>query len=167
MKIQILGHRKAGELARSQPGLLDFVFITNPVDPFELVGSRSIIENCREHIRRDFEDIELPREKGVHPSFKDIEAILNWVKDRQKWAEEEDILTVSCSAGISRSAATAYVINCMVHEPEAAMSVLDEKIHWPNIEVVEHGAAIMGRPEMKTLIEAWKARVALQEPTGW
>lgn len=157
MKIQILGHRKAGELARSQPGLHDFVFITYGSEPWGTTGSRSIIENCREHIRRDFDDIELPRENGQLPSRKDVQAVLDWVEKRKTWMEEDDVLTVSCSAGVSRSAGMAIVIASTVMDTDAAIELLlDEKIHWPNEAVVGHGADILDNQDMLAQVRKWK-----------
>ncbi len=158
--LKILGHQPAGELALSQPGLIDFVFLTGPKQPFGIEGSQLIIDNCREFIRRDFDDIELPTETGQRPSEKDIQAILDWVEERKSWMDsEDDLLVVSCAAGIGRSAATAYVINCLQHSPVDALGVLDLNIHYPNEAVVAHGAKILGKPEMVDLIRQWKASI--------
>jgi predicted protein tyrosine phosphatase len=158
--MKILAHGPAGNLAESQPGLIDFVFLTDPNAPFVITGSEKIIENCREFIRRDFHDIELPRERGQIPTRKDVQLILDWIEERKGWMDsEDDLLVVSCQAGISRSAGTAYVIACTLQTPEEALSILDPQVHWPNEAVVGHGADILGKPQMKDLIREWKAAI--------
>lgn len=90
-----------------------------------------------------FDDISEPMAGAGYrlPKEKDIEKVLQWAKDK------ENIL-VHCSAGISRSSAIAYLIECTRIPPCEAVKILKPGIHYPNRLMVKIGSEILGNPEI-------------------
>ena len=83
------------------------------------------------------------------PKRHHVQKALDFAKGRDK-------LIVACQAGISRSSATAYVIQAAEVGPLEALKVLNPKIHSPNLVVVKHGADILNELDMIDLISTWK-----------
>ena len=106
----------------------------------------------------DLQDVHLNRltaedmaKYGLHyPEKEHVEAALDYAKDKQS-------LLVHCTAGVSRSSATAYVIACSRVSPKDALRVLDSKFHWPNDRVVRLGAEVLGDPEIVREVKEWMA----------
>ena len=59
-----------------------------------------------------------------------------------KWSKDKNDILVHCKAGKSRSAAIAYLIECLEKSPEEAIKILDPKFHIPNELIVWHGMKI-------------------------
>jgi predicted protein tyrosine phosphatase len=66
------------------------------------------------------------------------------VQQALAWAEGRDKLLIACHAGISRSAALAFLIACTDRPPEQALSLLDPGKHRPNDLVVMLGSTVLG-----------------------
>jgi len=60
------------------------------------------------------------------------------------WAEGRDKLVIACHAGVSRSAAFAFLIGCTDRQPEQALRLLDPAKHRPNDLVVMLGSKALG-----------------------
>jgi predicted protein tyrosine phosphatase len=147
--ITICGHRKAVDLLEASPNQLDIVFISSPDAPYAVESSHKIPKLAKEVCHLLFHDISFPRGKMTPPSREDVQKALDFAKGRDK-------LIVACQAGISRSSATAYLIQSMEVGMVEALKVLNPQIHHPNSLIVAHGANILGEPDMVDLINKWK-----------
>lgn len=74
------------------------------------------------------------------PEQNQIEDILKWAK--KKMDSGISYFVVHCTAGISRSSATAILIKAL-HNPEEAMKVINPLLHSPNRRVIEFGEKII------------------------
>ena len=97
------------------------------------------------------EQIESEKYNLILPSKEIINAAINWIKPK---LNEE--IVVHCAGGVSRSAALAFIINCIDNEPEEAMNILDFKFHWPNDLIIRLGAEILNKPSIITIINNTK-----------
>lgn len=103
-------------------------------------------ENYNSVFVRCFDDIYEPIPGYIMPKKQDFKAVLNWSKDK-------DDLLVHCYAGISRSAAVAYLIECTRKPPDEAVKILNRSLHYPNRLIVEMGANILGNPDILKELE--------------
>ena len=111
-----------------------------------------------------FDDLAKPLEskygKGlIFPDESHIIGILEWAK--QKWAENGKHFVVHCSAGVSRSAAVAMLINQMIINDYRAGWNIDR--HSPNQKVLELGEEYLDVPSFKDVvhdesIEHWRKK---------
>lgn len=151
MEIRICGHRKAVEILQESPKQLDVIFISGPDQRFAVNGSYMIPELAKECCEILYHDVTQARAHLEPPQPYHVKKALEFAKGRGK-------LLVCCQAGISRSSATAYVVQTAEVGPMEALKVLNHKIHSPNKLVVAHGANILGLPEMVELITAWQQK---------
>jgi len=85
-----------------------------------------------------FEDIDHDMPGRFPPARDDVRRALEWARGRDK-------IIVHCSAGISRSAAIAYVIEAWrTGLPAQAIKVLSPLKHHPNRLIVSLGAEELG-----------------------
>jgi hypothetical protein len=147
--IEILGHK---QLARKYPnGCENLIFISDPEAPYFYPETREVVDKSKNKLVLLFTDAE-EEEEGfmvVLPTRAQIEQAINFAKGKEN-------LVVSCSAGISRSAATALVIAVQRNGLDKGFSILDPELHWPNLLVVRHGADIIGQPDLVRQATAWK-----------
>ncbi len=151
--ITIAGHEYARHLLSHKHVLLhsvnDAVLIHDPDDRYDTV--KSIIAWARDTLFLEFYDIEEPLETHRHPTHEDITKALQWHQDKKT------PIIVTCTAGISRSAATAFVLACNGSTPEEAAKVWNKRLHYPNRLIVKIGAEILGKPEMIEITEEFLA----------
>lgn len=138
---------------------LDVIFISSPTSPYAIHGSELIKQYARNCLELFFHDIDFVRDGHIAPAREHVEAALAFAKDK-------DDLIICCQAGVSRSSATAFIIAAArFTTADEALKILDHKTHWPNHLIVKHGAEILGKPELLTLIEQWKT--VAQEHQQW
>ena len=105
-------------------------------------------ENYKDIIVSTFDDIIVPHEGYVLASMLQVTRIL-------KWAKERDNILVHCHAGICRSSAIAYLIECIDNPPEEAIKTLSEGNHYPNEWVVMLGSLILNKPAIYDTMETF------------
>ena len=93
-----------------------------------------------------FDDIIQPRKGLKMAEMAQIHRILQWAKGK-------DNIMVHCSAGICRSSAVAYLIECMTKPPEQAVKILNIKQHYPNEWVVKLGSQLFNNRNVYTVIQ--------------
>src|SRR5262245_8882139 len=103
MNIQIRSHEGALQLVQDRPHHYDIAFITSPQTPFSVPGSQAILDQARQSLMLQFDDIDGPVLDLVPPTREQIEGLLDWASDKSN-------LVASCLAGVSRSSAAAVVI---------------------------------------------------------
>lgn len=151
MELTICGHRRAVEILEESPNQLDIIFISSPDGRFSVTNSFRIPELARECCEILYHDVEFSIAHMDPPKKHHVEKALDFAKGRDK-------LIVACQAGISRSSATAYVIQASEVGILEALKVLNPKIHSPNAAVIKHGSEILNEPDMVSLIQQWKAK---------
>ncbi len=118
------------------------VSITDLADEIVISGP------CRGILLVKFDDIQEAWRGRKLATTKDIRQILNWSKDK-------DGIVVHCQAGASRSAAVAYLIECLQTTPKEALGILNPNQHSPNMHIVRMGAKILRNPEIAIEAEHW------------
>ena len=144
--MRILSREAIRKLTAEEPGKHTAVVIS---EPQAWVSVKDIVDNCKDAINPVFFDTEGDRVPGF-PTMKDIKEILEWALDR-----DTENLLVACRAGISRSSATAFLIERMKKGPEEAIKVLDINKHTPNRLIIKHGAALLSEPKIRDEIEQY------------
>ena len=109
--------------------------------------------SAKKHIRLQFDDVECrestswPRYGMLYPpTLSDIEVLVKHAPDILK---VHGTVIVHCAAGVSRSAACAYILKCMQkgpgHEAECLFELEEQRpqIH-PNLRVIELGQELLG-----------------------
>jgi predicted protein tyrosine phosphatase len=91
------------------------------------------------------------------PDAKDVKACLDFGRDKRK-------LVVSCSAGISRSSATAYLIASEAFGPGKALNLLQNK-HQPNRLIVYIGSKLLGEETIWTKYVDWMRKWQYLDPS--
>jgi predicted protein tyrosine phosphatase len=144
-KPTICSHRAAAALLGQAPKQYDVILIVSPVSP----GLRSddpahlaaIRRNANRLCELAFDDVEFPREGYVMPAESHIREALAFATDK-------DDLVVTCTAGMGRSAALAYVVACSRMEPSEAVTILDPERHVPNEVVIGLGGRAVDAPDL-------------------
>jgi predicted protein tyrosine phosphatase len=96
-----------------------------------------VAKNAKSYLWLRFDDIEFSRTGYIAPDKQRIKEALDWAKDKES-------ILVACLAGISRSSAIAYLIQCMREDhPKDALKILAKRIHHPNSLIVKLGAEIL------------------------
>lgn len=132
-KIIIASRPESRRLCDYDPNKYNVVSILEP----NMEAPKEVRDHAKEYIPLNFHDIEYERDGYVHPTREHIEAALDWAKDK-------DDLVVACRAGISRSSAIAYLIQCTrEHHPRLATEILTPLRHHPNSMIVKLGAEIL------------------------
>lgn len=91
-------------------------------------------------------------ERASSPKMEHVEQVLEWAKTRGP----ENML-VSCAAGVSRSSAMAFLIECQRTSPEEAVKLWKLGHHHPNELILHFGVQILGDhliPTIKEYIQA-------------
>jgi len=120
-----------------------------------------------EHARIDlrFHDIIDPLPGLRLPARGDVDALLRFAAALAQ--EREAHLLVHCQKGLSRSTAALALILAQARPEEPAASVLAEIVRlrpraWPNLRMLEHGDALLGRGGALTraVASCYRARIA-------
>lgn len=128
----------------------NLIFISEPTNPFFYKGSKEAVEKAKNSLVLLFDDITYPIEKCKMPTKEDIEKALSFAEDCKG-----DIV-VSCTAGVSRSSAIAYLIAAKKFGVEKAYDVLNFCSHWPNDLIISLGAEIFNLPVLNDEIKKYK-----------
>jgi len=124
---------KSRELAKQQPGFYSIISILEP----GLEVPTEVSQFSKAFLPLWFLDTEYAREGHIHPTIEHVESALTW-------SEGKENIVVACHAGISRSSAIAYLIQCKrEHHPRLALKVLEPRRHHPNSLIVKHGSEIL------------------------
>jgi predicted protein tyrosine phosphatase len=134
-EIHISGHAvaTAQQFLANRPGEFHCLVITDSDYAFP----EEIRLWCDHVLHLAFDDASFPS------SFHKL-ADLATVQKGIAWAKGRDKLLIACHAGISRSAAFAFLIACTDRLPEQALGVLDPAKHRPNDLVVMLGSKALG-----------------------
>ncbi len=85
----------------------------------------------------DIQDDEPIRDGDVLPSIDNVAPAL-------KFAQGAKNVAVHCTAGVSRSSAMAFLIECQrTGDPDKAMEVLNLLLHFPNMTAIKVGQEIL------------------------
>jgi predicted protein tyrosine phosphatase len=149
VKTKICGRGAIADLLASAPGRYDLLLITNPgVGP-----PAGVPALARRMLHLEFDDCVAPRRKRRLPTAEDVRQAL-------EWAEQSADLVVACHAGVSRSAALAYVIRCRDWSPRRALQILNRGRHRPNALIVRLGAELLDDPRVYDTYAAWISECA-------
>lgn len=138
MEIKIFGRTDLEQFVFNNPKQYDVVYYTHSASPeIDLIKN-----NALESLHMPIDDID-HYELKIHVSATapDVKRFLEFGKDRKK-------LVVACAAGISRSAATAYLIASQAMGVMAGLGVLKPAHHFPNRLIVYLGSKILGNPDV-------------------
>lgn len=120
-------------LAHNNPGKYNIISIIEP----DIKVPREVKEFAKDYLVLSFYDIEYAREDGFQGPTKEH------VAKALSWAENKDDLVVACAAGISRSSAIAYLIQC-TREPHPKLATgVWRSNHYPNGLIVKLGAELL------------------------
>jgi len=134
MCIIIASRKTSRELAEEHPGRFNIISI---LEPEILEAPKEVREFSKSYIPLFFHDIEYKRHGYVEPKMEHVEKAI-------AFAEGKDDLIVACHAGISRSSAIAYLVQCTREEfPRQALRVLKPVKHYPNALIVKLGAELL------------------------
>jgi len=130
-----------------RPGEFHVLVITDFGYPFP----EEIRGLCGDVLHLAFDDACFP--SGLH-QLADLASVQKGIA----WAEGREKLLIACHAGISRSAAFAFLIACTDRPPDQALSILDPWKHRPNDLVVLLGAMALGNPRIWETFLEWCRR---------
>jgi predicted protein tyrosine phosphatase len=151
MNIKILSRKKIREELNANPGKYTAVIISEPqIYAHNKDEVSDLFPLCKEYLDIRFNDTTFP-ERHNAPTLENMATILEWAKK-----QEDKFMLVACRAGISRSSATAYLIECQRSSPQEAIKILDDNIHCPNELMIKYGAVILGQhviPPIKEFLE--------------
>lgn len=134
----------------------DVVHITN----FGWEALPVVKTHAKDFIHLPFDDIDHFQYKElIPPKYKDVEKMLEWSKGREN-------IICSCHAGISRSAACAYLIMALEQEAEVALDILEKYKHYPNRLIVYMGAKILNNPKIWDCFKEWQIKYGFLDPSN-
>lgn len=142
--LQILSHAETIVKLKIAPDELMVICITNEGTPLP----DEISQLATEVLHLVFDDTDFEDGKNA-PQQHHVEKALEFAKER------EDLI-VCCHAGISRSAAMAYVIECSrgVH-PAMAVGIWNKQRHYPNRRIVHLGAVVLNDTNVDKYYTKW------------
>lgn len=146
----ILPHRLARSFCKDKY----VVILNSPGNPSESV--EAIKENALGYLYLEFHDITSERKHLTPPTKADVEAILEWVTDKE-W----DDLMFACQAGVSRSSASAFITRAAKFGIDEAADILDPEYHMPNHLMIQYASEILGEGLLKTIDEYDKKAMEL------
>lgn len=156
MKIDICSHEEVSWICDKNPKEIDVILIVNSLRKHENTWAvQSVIEKARNLLLLTFDDIENPLQNFEMPDKQSICKAIEFAKNKEK-------LIVSCTAGISRSAAMAYVILCSKMPPEDAIKHLNAERHIPNSAIVRLGKNVLGIASMENVLYKWQLNNMIQ-----
>jgi predicted protein tyrosine phosphatase len=144
MSIIIASRTKSRELAANEPGKYNIISILEP----DMEAPPEVSTHAKAYLPLNFHDIEYARQGYVHPTEQHVE-------DAIHWARGKDDLVVACRAGISRSSAIAYLIQCEEHHPRLATAILTPLRHHPNSLIVKLGSKLLKNQDILDEYHRW------------
>ncbi len=131
-QITIAGHKIAVPFVQDNPGQYHLLIMTN--SDTDLPPVRDYVKSL---LWLQFDDVLWEFSNYVMPRREHVEQALEWAGDKNP-------ILCSCHAGMSRSAAMAYVIACSrALHPRLALEVLTPIKHYPNELIVKYGADLL------------------------
>jgi predicted protein tyrosine phosphatase len=148
-RVTICGHATnekspAFKLLSANPGHWSVVFVNNPTEPLP----NWIPKLSKDYLHLQFDDIVFENKRLKMPDIDDVLDALEWTKDRG------DVL-FTCHAGVSRSAALAYVCACQDYYPEDAIKLLKPGVHNPNQKIVQFGVEALKDKKLLEVFKEW------------
>ena len=146
MNIVIRNYLAASFLLEREPKAWDAVVILDS-------GMRHtgfVEEHAGRHVYLHFDDVDSRNAGKRPPTTDDIRSALEFAADSEN-------LLVSCRAGQSRSAATAFVICFDRLGPEAACRLLNPQRHVPNPMIVDLAARLIDDPLLLPTFRKWQS----------
>ena len=146
MNIVIRNYLAASFLLESEPNAWDAIVILDS-------GMRHtgfVEEHAGRHVYLHFDDVNSPNAGKRPPMTDDIRTAL-------EFAAGSENLLVSCRAGQSRSAATAFVICFDRLGPETAYRLLNPQRHVPNSMIVDLAARLIDDPLLLPTFRKWQS----------
>lgn len=107
----------------------------------------SIAKNC---LCLRFDDI-----TTAHPAYDKRRATKEQIEEAINWGKNKKDLIVACRAGISRSSAIAYLIECVITNPENAIKNLDYLKHQPNLHIINLGSRTLKNESIENTFDEW------------
>lgn len=145
-KMKILSRNRIRQLVNENPNELDCIIIYEPNQNMEI---NDILPLCKSYLELAFHDISSTREGYIEPKKEHVIKALEYAKNRKN-------LHVACRAGISRSSAIAYLIECQRTNPQEAIKILDSTKHMPNELLIHYGGQILGDEVVEPIREFYK-----------
>ena len=137
--MKILSRKEIRKTLTENPKVYNAILINEPQTfPHNVNEFSDLVPFCKESFYTEFNDTNFPTRQGA-PTLEDIKSILEWAKTI------DEPLLVACRAGISRSAAIAYLVECQKSSPEKAIQVLETRKHSPNELIIKYGIELLGR----------------------
>lgn len=149
MDIVIRSHIAGSFLLESEPQSWDAIVILDA----GVKHTEFVAKHARQHLYLIFDDVTKQQAGKRAPNSRDIQNAL-------AFANETQMLLVSCHAGQSRSAALAFVIAARYCGTEVAVGLLNPARHTPNPLIVQLGAEHVADPHYLTQFDAWRQRHA-------
>lgn len=148
-KVTICGHATndrspAFKLLESNLNHWSIVFINNPTEPMPVWAKKM----AKDVLHLQFDDIIFENKRLKMPDIDDVLDALEWTK------KKEDVM-FACHAGVSRSAAMAYVCACQEFYPEDAINLLKPGVHSPNQKIIQHGVEALGDKKILEVFKIW------------
>ena len=148
-RVVIAGHATnenspAFKLLKANPGHWNVVFINNPTEPLPVWVKKL----AKEVLHLQFDDTIFENKRLKMPDIDDVLDALEWTKER------EDVL-FACHAGVSRSAAMAYVCACQDFYPEDAIQIIKPGVHSPNQKIIQLGVEALKDKKVLEVFKEW------------
>jgi predicted protein tyrosine phosphatase len=124
----------------------------------------------RQRLALRFHDVIDEREGAIAPQAADVERLLRFGRELDQAQPERPYLLVHCHAGVSRSTAAMFLLLAQARPDRPAAEALAALCRvrpgaWPNLRLVEHGDALLGRRgELLAALRAHYRAVLLRDP---
>lgn len=139
-----MSHSEAAKELKIAPDEIAVICITdNGATP-----DQEIVSNAYVLLHLEFADADFARAGTKIPTKEDVQKAIDFAK-------EHGDVWVCCHAGVSRSAAMAYVIECMQVHPAMAVNIWNKKRHSPNRMIVRLGGEILNNPNIEKYHTKW------------
>jgi predicted protein tyrosine phosphatase len=138
---------KSGKLKNNVHSVISIRDSGKSARAYDLIDNAMRSENIHVVIMDDIQR-DMPCVDGlVMPSRELIESVL-------KFAMGRDNIIVHCTAGVSRSSAIAFLVECQrIGDPIEAVKILNPLIHYPNMTIVDIGGEVLGMDVVKVIKE--------------
>jgi predicted protein tyrosine phosphatase len=164
MRITICGIPELGE--HCQAGVTHVLSILDPGWP-----DPAAFDDFGPHHRvaLRFNDIIAPTPGEILPSREDVAQLLDYGREVMAAGPDAHLL-IHCHAGVSRSTASAALLLARAEPERPAAEIFAEIARlrpraWPNLLILEHGEAVLGRPgEIVPAVAAQYRRVLSVNP---